>query len=183
MNGPMELSQNEEKSLVCQAQGGSREALGKLYDSITPKLFGYLVNVVNDKTTAEDIFQDTWQRAIEALPKYQIRQNIRLSAWIFAIARNECKKQWLKSGQANKFEPEKQDEPSAEPDKIREKILVEQTLLQLSENDREIIRLYYISDLTLNEIAAILNINSITVRVRIYRALKRARTILVGKTS
>jgi RNA polymerase sigma-70 factor, ECF subfamily len=104
MNGPMKLSQNEEKSLVCQAQGGSREALGKLYDSITPKLFGYLVNVVNDKTTAEDIFQNTWQKAIEALPKYQIRQNIRLSAWIFAIARNPLKtnsnplkKTWISS--------------------------------------------------------------------------------------
>ena len=55
----MELRPNEEKLLVCQARLGNREALGKLYDAITPKLFGYLVNVVSDKTVAEDIFQNT----------------------------------------------------------------------------------------------------------------------------
>jgi RNA polymerase sigma-70 factor, ECF subfamily len=179
----MELSPNEEKALVHQAQRGNREALEKLYDSITPKLFGYLVNTVNNKTVAEDIFQNTWQKAIEAFPKYQIRRNIRLSAWIFAIARNECKKQWSKSEQAMDFDPEKPDELSAGDDLIREKILIEQTLVLLSENDREIIRLRYISDLTLNEIAAVLNVNPVAVRVRLYRALKRARTILIDKTS
>jgi DNA-directed RNA polymerase specialized sigma24 family protein len=101
----MELRPNEEKLLVCQARLGNREALGKLYDAITPKLFGYLVNVVNDKTVAEDIFQNTWQKAIEAFPKYRIRRNIRLSAWIFAIARNECRKQWSKSELVEDLDP------------------------------------------------------------------------------
>jgi RNA polymerase sigma factor (sigma-70 family) len=179
----MELGPKEERMLVSQAQRGDREALGKLYDSITPKLFGYLVNVLNDQTVAEDIFQNTWQKAIEAFPKYQIRRNIRLSAWIFAIARNECRKQWSKSELVENLDPKKHDESSASHDSIREKILVEQTLAQLSEIEREIIRLRYISELTLNEIAAVLNINPVTVRVRVYRALKHARTILIDKTS
>jgi RNA polymerase sigma-70 factor, ECF subfamily len=179
----MELRPNEERLLVCQARLGNREALGKLYDAITPKLFGYLVNVVNDKTVAEDIFQNTWQKAIEAFPKYQIRRNIRLSAWIFAIARNECRKQWSKSEPVEDLDPKKHDGSSAGHDQIREKILIEQTIAQLSEIDREIIRLRYISELTLNEIAAVLNINPVTVRVRVYRALKHARTILTDKTS
>jgi RNA polymerase sigma-70 factor, ECF subfamily len=181
----MELSPKEEKSLVCQAQGGSREALEKLYDSITPKLFGYLVNVVNDKTVAEDIFQNTWQKAIEAFPKFQIRRNVRLSAWIFAIARNECRKQWLKSEQAAHLSSEQHDESGdgTDHDRVRQKILIEQALSRLSETEREIIRLRYISDLSLNEIAAVLSMNPVTVRVRIYRALRNARTILLDKTS
>jgi RNA polymerase sigma-70 factor, ECF subfamily len=179
----MELKPREEKMLVSQAQRGDREALGKLYDSITPKLFGYLVNVFNDRTVAEDIFQNTWQKAIEAFPKYQIRRNIRLSAWIFAIARNECRKQWSKSELVENPDPANRDESGAGHDLIREKILVEQTLAQLSEIEREIIRLRYISELTLNEIAAVLNINPVTVRVRVYRALKHARSILIDKTS
>jgi RNA polymerase sigma-70 factor (ECF subfamily) len=179
----MELSRKEEKSLVDQARRGSREALGKLYDSITPRLFGYLVHVVSDKTVAEDIFQNTWQKAIEAFPKYQIRRNIRLSAWIFAIARNECRKQWSSSEPVVDFDPKKHDGPGSDHDPVRERILVEQTLAQLPEPDREIIRLRYISELSLNEIAAVLNINPVAARVRTYRALKRARAILIDKTS
>src|ERR1051326_9306829 len=83
----------QERDLVKKAQAGDRQAATQLWDSITPKLFGYLVNVLRDKTLAEDVLQTTWLKAVEALPKFK-QQGISISSWLFAIARNECRQHW-----------------------------------------------------------------------------------------
>ena len=70
--------------------------LSKEWDEITPKLYGYLINVLRDKPLAEDILQTTWMKAIKAMPSFQSDKG-GLSAWLFAIAKNECKQHWRKS--------------------------------------------------------------------------------------
>ena len=51
------MDQQQELTLVKRAQSGDKEALGMLWDALTPKLFGYLVNVTRNKTLAEDLLQ------------------------------------------------------------------------------------------------------------------------------
>lgn len=146
--------------------------IARIWDETTPKLFGYLVNTLHDKALAEDIFQSTWTKAIEALPKYQER-GLPFSAWLFAIARNECKLHWRKANYEVVLDMQEHDVP-VDPN-ADETILAEQILAKLSEDDRELLRLRYIADLSMNEIAKILNTNSVAIRVRIHRVLKRAQ--------
>ena len=151
-----------------------RAKLEQLWDETTPKLFGYLVNTLHDKTLAEDIFQSTWIKAIEALPKYQER-GLPFSAWLFAIARNECKLHWRKANHEVAFDAQEHD-VAVVPD-TDDHVLAEQILAKLSGDDQELLRLRYIADLPMNEIAKILNTNSVAIRVRIHRALKRATAL------
>ena len=51
----------------------NKDDLEVLWDQITPKLYGYLVNVLHDKSLAEDILQTTWLKAIQALPSLKDR--------------------------------------------------------------------------------------------------------------
>lgn len=169
-----------EEQLIKRAQEGDRQALGALWDTITSKLFGYLVNVMRDKAIAEDIFQTTWLKVIEALPKFQQR-GVKLSSWVFAIARNECRHYWRKYKREIPFDISLHDTSSGNPSD--DKILVEQILASLSEGDREIIRLRYIADMSVNDIAKVLNINFVTVRVRLHRALARARSKLISQNN
>ena len=174
------MNADQEKSLVYKAQAGDSQALGELWDALTPKLFGYLVNVTHNKTVAEDLLQTTWLRAIQALPKFKQR-SISISSWFFAIAHNECRQYWRKSNREVALDFYSHDQPDQSSDHYTQseyRILVEQILTSLSEDDREIIRLRYIADLSLNDIAKILNINLIAVRVRLHRALARARKLL-----
>ena len=168
------MSSAEERALLQRAQGGDREALGLLWDDLTPKLFGYLINVTRDKALAEDLLQNTWLRAVQALPKFQQR-NVSLSAWLFAIARNELRQHWRKSGREVAFDEALHDQ-TTENSEEQDKIEVERILKLLSEDDREIIRLRYIADLPVSEIAKVLNINYVAVRVRLHRAIKRCQT-------
>ena len=158
----------------------SPDELAQYWDTTTPKLFGYLVNVLLDKELAEDILQSTWLKAIEALPRYRPR-GAGFSAWLFAIARNECKQHWRKTNHEVPLDPEAHDVPDQESSSPHDGILIDQLFAKLSEDDREILRLRYIADLPLDGIAKILKLNFVTVRVRIHRALARARAYAVAQ--
>src|SRR5436190_19083338 len=129
------MNSEQEQILVKKAQTGNREALGLLWDEVTPKLFGYLINTTHNKTIAEDMLQATWLKAIEALPRFQPR-GIVISAWLFAIARNELRQQWRKAGRETAFDTSLHDVPAENNDQTEQKILVEQMLNKLSEDDR-----------------------------------------------
>ena len=152
----------------------SPDELAQQWDASTPKLFGYLVNVLHDKTLAEDIFQTTWLKAIKALPDYQSR-GIKFSSWLFAIARNECRQHWRAGNHEVPLDSTAHDVPDERAARHDDSIFIDQVLAKLSEDDRELLRLRYIADLPLNDIARILQINIIAVRVRLHRALKRAQ--------
>lgn len=169
------IHNKKERELVRNIQQGDREALGILWDMLTPKLFGYLINVTRNRTLAEDLLQSTWLKAIEAFPRFR-QQNISVNAWLFAIARNECRQHWRKAKWEIPLDPEMHEGEQYEQKGIEDALVVEHMLTQLSEDDREIIRLRYIADCSLNDIARILDINVIAARVRIHRAMARART-------
>jgi len=155
------------------------EDISLLWDEITPKLYGYLVNTLRDRNLAEDILQSTWLKAIEALPGFK-EEGAGFSSWLFAIARNECRQHWRKQGREIPFDLELHDkgEHDQTEKKHEEKIFVDQILAQLSESDRELLRLRYIAGLPLDNIAKILKINGVTARVRMHRAIKAARIVL-----
>ena len=158
----------------------NKDDISVLWDEITPKLYGYLVNVLHDKSLAEDILQTTWLKAIQALSSFKDRSGASFSSWLFAISRNECKQHWRKSGREIPFDFDIHDKEIIEP-KEEDKIFVDQIMKQFSEKDRELVRLYYIADLSLNDIAKLLKINPVTVRVRMHRALTFAKNVLKNK--
>jgi RNA polymerase sigma-70 factor (ECF subfamily) len=163
-----------EANLIKQAQAGSSEAVALLWEAVTPKLFGYLVNVLKNKTVAEDILQNTWLKAIKALPNFK-QQGYGVSTWLFAIARNECNQYWRKEKDHLSLE-DSFIEPSKEATQVIDNAInIERALAQLSNEEQELLRLRYIADLPINDIARILNISFVSVRVKLHRALKKVK--------
>lgn len=174
------MNSQQELELLKKAQNGDQAALGMLWDAVTPKLFGYLVNVTRHKPLAEDLLQSTWLKAIEALPRFEVR-GVKFSAWLFAIAKNECRQHWRKA----QHETDEAITEKAITDDSRtateNSILIDQLLDKLNEDDRELLRLRYIADLPMADIARVLNINPIAVRVRMHRALARAKVMIINQ--
>lgn len=175
------MNTKQELVLIKRAQKGEREAVGELWDEITPILYGYLCNTLRHKETADDILQETWIKAIKALPSYRPR-GIRFRAWLFAIAKNECRQHWRK---AKRETPESVEVIEANsPHKAgagetqEHTILVESAMKHLNEDEQEILRLRYLADFSFHEVAALLGISSITARVRVHRTLGKARSFL-----
>lgn len=172
------MDQNEEKRLIREAINGDYQAFGLIWDKLTPKLFGYLINITRDRMLAEDILQTTWLKAVDNLSKFEPR-GAGFSAWLFAIAKNECRQHWRIQKREAPFDPVKHDQPDTSQSDPGISILINQSLSLLSEDDRELIRLRYIADLSVRDVALILKLNPITVRVRIHRAIARLRDAIV----
>ncbi len=153
----------------------NQDNISELWDKLTPKLYGYLVNTLRDRNLAQDILQNTWMKAITALPEYK-ESGAGFSAWLFAIARNECRQHWRTQGREVPFDLELHDTKEADS-KNEDKIFVDQILKQLSAGDQELLSLRYLAGLPLNDIAEILKINPIALRVRMHRATKAAREV------
>lgn len=167
----------EELALVENAKAGSKNAVSLLWDDITPKLYGYLINTLHDNALADDILQETWLKAISSLDKFQPK-GVKFSSWLFAIARNECRQYWRKNGRTVILEEgndmEKTPDNLIAKNNLNNKIFLDEILEKIPESDQEILRLRYISEFSFKEIAQILGLSSIATRLRVYRALSKA---------
>lgn len=73
-------------NLIASYLAGDITAFDQLFERHKRGLFSYLYSMVGSREDAEDLFQETFLRAIAALPRYRARGTFR--AWIYKIARN-----------------------------------------------------------------------------------------------
>ena len=83
----MLLTDAHTSELLAQAQRGSKEALGALYDRYHTGVFHYLYYRVGDLHLAEDLTADVFLRMVKGLPGFLPHSNS-LQAWLFQVARN-----------------------------------------------------------------------------------------------
>ena len=63
----------------------NKDDISKLWDDITPKLYGYLINILHDRNLADDILQTTCLKAIRALPSFRSEER---------RVGKECRSRW-----------------------------------------------------------------------------------------
>jgi RNA polymerase sigma-70 factor (ECF subfamily) len=73
--------------LVAAAQHGDPEAFGSLFDHYYGPVYRYVVARVGSPSDAEDLAQLVFVKALEALPRYELR-GIPFGGWLFRLARN-----------------------------------------------------------------------------------------------
>jgi RNA polymerase sigma-70 factor (ECF subfamily) len=76
--------EDQERKWLEEYRRGDTEALGRLVEHYRRPLYAFILKMV-DMGSAEEIFQDTWIRAIRNLDRFEARN---LLGWLFRIARN-----------------------------------------------------------------------------------------------
>src|SRR5918996_6148361 len=76
-----------ERQLVLQAQAGSAEAFGQLYDAYMERIYRFIYFRVEDQQTAEDITSQVFLRAWNNLDRFRLGRTPYL-AWLYTIAHN-----------------------------------------------------------------------------------------------
>lgn len=71
--------------LLNQYRTGNAAALEQIVERYRRSLFGFILNMTGNREEANDIFQETWFRAIKNIHKYR---HDNLAGWLFKIARN-----------------------------------------------------------------------------------------------
>ena len=123
---------------------GDARAFDMLYDRYKQPLYGYLHNLFRgENANIDDIFQRTWLKVIEHLPKYQDQE--KFSAWLMRIAGNlaidffRSRKRRSEDVYDDRMEAVLPAPPSAAPDaEIRRQELIDATAVAVTELAPEI---------------------------------------------
>ncbi len=76
----------EEEDWLRAAQAGDRPAASRLVERYWDRLYRWLVHLTRDRHAAEDLTQETFLKALAALPSFRPGSNFR--AWLFRIGHN-----------------------------------------------------------------------------------------------
>jgi len=156
--------------------------LGPLFERHHMALFDYLSRMTGDRTSAEDLMQDVFVRIL----KYRgtFRNEGRFETWMFHIARN-ARADYFERRAAVELHDNGIDAATDAPgpaqlvERDEQTLLVRRALLQLREDKRELIILARYRGLRREAIAELLGIDVGTVNVRVHRALKELREIVM----
>src|SRR5215470_2771894 len=93
---------NLERELT-RLRSGDVEAVAALMERYQHRLYRYLLRLVKQPGTAEDLFQQTWLRVMERIKSYDPESSF--DAWLFSVAHN------LAIDYLRRYRPESLDEP------------------------------------------------------------------------
>jgi RNA polymerase sigma-70 factor (ECF subfamily) len=185
----MRLSEHTDRQLVEAYIRGHEECFQELLKRYKSRVFGKITMYVKDRAAAEDIFQDTFMKAIQALKDGQYNEEGKFSAWIMRIAHNLCidyfrvKKKMPMSRANDDYDPFDyigSGEKNSEQMNINKQVLsdAKKLLNQLPAEQKEIVmmRLYY--DMSFKEISDSLNISINTALGRMRYALINLRKLI-----
>lgn len=174
----------ETKSLVAQAQGGNTQAFGELYNLYASRIYKFIRIKVPETTSAEDMLQDTFFKAWQALPKLKL-DNLYFSAWLYQIARNlvnDFYRSHYRQPQTEALENHTELYDTSSPahdaslalDLSRLKI----QLKQLPAQYQQVIELRFIQEFDTAEVAQIMGRTPLAIRLIQHRALKKLHSLL-----
>ena len=142
--------------------------------------------IVRNPTDAEDVVQDAFLRAFEALP--QLSDLNRFGAWLHSITRNRALRYYKSEG---RYQPQEDMEPylnraadtsAADPAHIVERELTQQgireAIQELPEDFRVVIELYYWAEMPQKRMAEFLTLPLTTVKWRLLKAKELLKTTL-----
>jgi RNA polymerase sigma factor (sigma-70 family) len=165
--------------LMLAVRDGDLDCMGPLFERHHGPLFGYLVKLTGNRTAAEDIAQVVFQRMLKYRHTY--RNDGSFTAWMYHLARRCASDHFRKSGpvavdpselEMRADEALPADESAASRDDHE---LLRRALGRLDREDREVLLLSRLQELSFAEVATILECSVGAARVRAHRALRALR--------
>jgi RNA polymerase sigma-70 factor, ECF subfamily len=166
--------EGDDSALVKGLRQGDPAAADELFNRYSRPLHAFIMRMVGDQATAEDVFQDTWMRIVRNIDSF--RGDCKFSSWMFQIALNLCRNIARTNSRREFVELDKAGNLSQEPDVDAGKILqaerVKKLVDSLPDKMRELIVMRFYHQKTDVEIAKITGLPSGTVKSRIFRGMK-----------
>ncbi len=165
-----------------KAKSGDIKAYEKIYEMFIDRIYRYVYYQVKDEMITDDITQEVFTAAWEAISRYEYRGQP-FSSWLYRIAYNQTMDFFRVSRRRPGLNKEVRDEIK-EPEKILEEKLMQeelsQAISQLNPQQRQIITLKFIEGLRNDDIAQITGKSQGAIRVAQMRALTALRRRLNG---
>ncbi len=177
---------------IAALRAGDRQEFTRLVEAAYTPIYRLGLRMLGDAQDAEDILQDTFLKAMRALPRFEGRSS--LATWLYRIAVNESLMLLRKRrGIAISLDEGDDDEgESVEPMQIVDwcclpesellsdeaRKILDEAIQRLPERLRVVFILRDIEGLSVKDTAQALNISEVNVKTRLLRARLKIREIL-----
>jgi len=175
----MEVYMTREEELISQIKNGRKECLDELVALYYPAILRYCLWHMPDRESALDATQETFLKLVRFFYSYEHRGSFR--AFVYRIAANTCtdlKRKRHETEPLSEAVMETAGIPENGYQAAEDRQLLTHALTDLDNDARELILLRYGQELTLREIADIMNLPLRTVQTKLYRAVKKMRKAL-----
>lgn len=168
------MQNDSDQVLIERIQQGSLEALGVIYDRHRRLVYRTALAICNDPDAAADLLQDVFLRLYRFAKRIDL--NRPLEPWLYRVTTN-LSYTWVKRHHrwtrplddfAEWLAGSKKQSPHSLAEAGEESRWVQQAIANLPLPQRVVVVLYYVNDLSLQEIAEILDIPEGTVKSRLH---------------
>ena len=181
------LSACTDDELVCRYADGNNEAFDVLLKRHESKIYSYIYYIIKDRDKADDIFQETFVKAIMTIRQGRYTGNGKFFSWISRIAHNliidsYCQEK-IENNISNEdnsldiFNRKELSEGNIEDHIIQSQINsdIRRLVEALPDNQREVVKLRYYKNLSFKEIADVTNVSINTALGRMRYAILNIR--------
>ena len=178
----------KEKILYSRIKNKDRQAFVKVYDLYVDQIYRFIYFKVGNKEEAEDLSSAVFLKIWSYLQENNIIDSKTLRPLLYKIARNIIIDHYRKINQRENVSLDKTMEQGGlidvkqdiaqRAEVMSDLMVIETKLPELKEEYREVIIMRYINELSIKEIAEILDKSKGNVRVLIYRALSTLKELM-----
>lgn len=178
------IIQTNEKKLVEGARQGDFAAFNRLIENYRPRIFGLALKLAKNREDAEDVFQETFLKAIDNIQKF--RGESSFGTWLYTICLNVIRNKYGRStgellpleeylprvehGDGQHPELFDWDDPLSKLTKDELKQKIDQSIMQLPLKYRTPFLLRYTEEMSVADVARTTGLTLAAAKSRILRA-------------
>jgi RNA polymerase sigma factor (sigma-70 family) len=175
----MRKNKNNEFELIARIKKGVSSDFKILVDKYKDVSFSLACSILKNEQEAEDALQESFIKAFKGLGRFNFKSSF--STWLYKIVINTCnskyknlkrKYQFIDSGSSLRNETVVEDTPFSGLNTKERKDVVNKVLDSLNTDESLLLRLYYLSELSVAEIKDITGYKESKIKVSLFRARK-----------
>ncbi|MGH1387662.1 RNA polymerase sigma factor [Kordia sp.] len=179
------MIQNTDQDYIEQIRSGNVDAYAALVTKYQLMIFTLALRMVGNREDAEEVSQDTFVKAYKALDSF--KGTSKFSTWLYRIVYNTSLDYIKKNkriilsehiDEINEADIGSMQNALTYIEAKEKKQLIEKALLQLPEEERVLLTLFYFEELSLKEISEIVKISYDNVKIKLHRSRKKLYHIL-----
>ena len=173
----------DQEKIIARARRGDADAFEQLVVAYRDQVFRLALRMCGSEADADEVAQEAFLSAWKALPNF--RGESQFSTWLYQLTTHAAidlmrreKRQIAAADitEVNAADPAPSPQQQAEHSEQRE--IVRDAILQLAPEQREVVVLRFMEELSYEEIGAVLKLPSGTVKSRLNRAKAQLKEIL-----
>lgn len=165
----------QEQLMIQQLLKGNTKAFQQFVVHYQDYVFTIVHRIVNQTEDAEDVAQEVFVKAYKYIKNFDGKS--KLSTWLYRIAVNTAiSHRRKKKYHTTELTDAHQQSTVKQENRVKteeQKKYIQQAFALLSEDDVTLLTLFYLKELSLKEIADVIQLEQNNVKVKLYRARKR----------